>query len=161
MTIRLVWCIFVQHLIFTATLLYLLVVSLTISLRSICWACPSTTPPLPVERLEVPWTLWNTVYTVCVCTCPERTLQRKERWCMILQIQPEEGFCFFSYYWNLLSVGNTARIKSLGVFLPAFLNFIFYCIGTQWPTPKTGKNTSVLVNKGVTTWLNLNLNLCC
>lgn len=67
---------------------------------SSCWKIRST-----VNSLEY------CVHCVCVCTCPERTLQRKERWYVILQIQPEEGFCFFSYYWNLLSVGNAAGIK--------------------------------------------------
>lgn len=107
---------------------------------SSCWKIRST-----VNSLEY------CVHCFCVCTRPERTLQRKERWYVILQIQPEEGFCFFSYYWNLLSVGNAAGIKG---FLPSFLNFILYCISTQWPAPKIGKNTSVLVSKGVTTWLN-------
>lgn len=40
----------------------------------VCWLnpCPSTTPPLPAERLGVLWTFWKTadsVWTVHVCIC--------------------------------------------------------------------------------------------
>lgn len=53
--------------------------------------CASSTsaPPLPVERLEVQGTLWDTVRL-----CPERTLERKESRHVILQIQARGRIVF-------------------------------------------------------------------